>query len=63
MLLLWLGNSANHTQIIYPENPDSALDKILSFDYTYVMSGKVRAHIYKVFIYQIIQSSKTNVYK
>jgi hypothetical protein len=59
MLLLCLGNCADHTQIIYPENPDSALDKILSFNYTYVMPGKVCAHIYRVFIYQIIQSSKT----
>ena len=63
MLLLWLGNCADHTQIIYPENPDSALDKILSFNYTYVKSRKVFAHIYRVFIYQIIQSSKTNVHK
>jgi hypothetical protein len=63
MLLLCLGNYADHTQIIYPENPDSALDKILSFNYTYVKSRKVFAHIYRVFIYQIIQSSKTNVHK
>jgi hypothetical protein len=63
MLLLCLGNCADHTQIIYPENPDSALDKILSFNYTYVKSRKVFAHIYRVFIYQIIQSSKTNVHK
>ncbi len=54
MLLLCLGNCADHTQIIYSENPDSALDKILSFNYTYVISEKVCAHIYKVFIYQII---------
>ena len=43
--MLCLGNYADHTQIIYPVNPDSALDKIFSFDYTYVMSGKVCAHI------------------
>jgi hypothetical protein len=63
MLLLWLGNCANYTQIIYPVNPDSALDKILSFNYTYVINREVCAHIYRVFIYQIIQSSKTNVHK
>jgi hypothetical protein len=31
-----------------PGYPDSDIDKVLSFDYAYVISGKVCAHIYKV---------------